>query len=68
MSAVERPYDTPKLVTCRTEGCGEPLATIGKQGGVYPLPGVRVYIERGRVIMFCPCCEAKRRWPLAQAA
>ncbi len=52
----------------RCRACGEPLATVGKQGGVYPLQAVRVYIERGKVIMRCPACNAKHRHPLARAA
>lgn len=42
----------PALVRCRE--CDEPLARVGKQGGLYPLDGVRVTIEGRRVDLQCP--------------
>jgi len=62
---VERPDDTPKLLTCRQ--CGEPLARATPTG-VYPLDGVRVYVEQGRMRMECGHCHKRLWWPLRLAA
>lgn len=47
-----------RLVRCR---CGEPLARVSRDGapaGVYPVDGVRMEYQRGRVQLFCPRCRA----------
>lgn len=46
--------------------CGEPLARVSRFGvpsGVYPVDGVRMEYEDGRITLFCPRddCEGRVR-------
>lgn len=55
-----------ELVKCRE--CDAVLARVGRNGGVYPLDGVRVTIEGRRVDLQCPECEQWHRLRLGQYA
>lgn len=54
--------------TVKCPDCKIDLARVGKQGGVYPLPEVRVAIESGRVRLQCPGCGRRVWHVIAKAA
>ncbi len=65
MSAAENP--NVRLINCRGDGCGEPLARVTERG-IYPLIGVLVYVEQGRMRLECAHCGKRIWWSLSKAA
>lgn len=65
MLAIEA--DTARLVRC---GCGQALARVsryGVQAGLYPCDGVRMELESGRALLYCPSCGTRVKLTITTA-